>query len=72
MAGVAPQMAEKILGLLRQLRDGRRQVVFIEHDIEAVRQIADNVIVMDDGKIITQGPPTEVLERPEIMEAYLG
>jgi branched-chain amino acid transport system ATP-binding protein len=47
-------------------------VVFIEHDIASVRQVADRVIVMDDGKVIAQGVPSEVLERPEILEAYVG
>jgi len=72
VAGVHPEMVSHILGLLRQLRDDGKLVVFIEHDIASVRQIADLVIVMDEGKIIAQGPPGEVLGRPEIMEAYLG
>lgn len=72
VAGVAPQMVEKILGLLRRLRDQGKQIVFIEHDLESVRQVADRVVVMDDGKVIAQGPTREVLDRPEIMEAYLG
>ena len=72
VAGVAPQMVEKILALLRTLREKGKQIVFIEHDIESVRQVADRVVVMDDGKVIAQGPTREVLDRPEIMEAYLG
>jgi branched-chain amino acid transport system ATP-binding protein len=72
VAGVHPEMVSHILGLLRQLREDGKLVVFIEHDITAVRQVADLVIVMDEGKIIAQGPPDEALERPEIMEAYLG
>lgn len=72
VAGVHPEMVSHILDLLRQLRADGKLVVFIEHDITAVRQVADLVIVMDEGKIIAQGPPGEVLERPEIMEAYLG
>jgi ABC-type branched-subunit amino acid transport system ATPase component len=63
---------EQILGLLRRLRDEGKLIVFIEHDIAAVRQVADVVIVMDNGQVIAQGPPSEVLERPEIMEAYVG
>ncbi len=72
VAGVHPEMAAKILGLLRELKAMGKLVVFIEHDIAAVRQVADLVIVMDEGRIIAQGPPKEVLERPEIMEAYVG
>lgn len=72
VTGVAPQMVVKILELLRSLSYQGKAIVFIEHDIDAVRQIADQVIVMDDGKIVAQGPSAEVLEKPEIMEAYLG
>jgi len=72
VAGVHPEMAARILGLLRQLRDDGKLIVFIEHDIAAVREIADAVVVMDDGRVIAQGPPAQVLERPEIMEAYVG
>jgi ABC-type branched-subunit amino acid transport system ATPase component len=72
VAGVHPEMALRILALLRQLRNKGKVIIFIEHDISAVRQIADVAIVMDEGKVIAQGPPSEVLERPEIMEAYLA
>lgn len=72
VAGVHPEMAQKILSLLRKLRDNGKLIIFIEHDISAVREVADQVIVMDHGRIRAQGPPIEVLERPEIMEAYVA
>ena len=72
VAGVHPEMASRVLDLLRQLRQDGRLVVFIEHDIEAVRQVADLVVVMDEGTVIAEGSPSEVLKRPEIMEAYLA
>lgn len=72
VSGVAPQMVVQIIELLRKFSHQDKTIIFIEHDIEAVRQIADHVIVMDDGKIVTQGSPAQVLDRPEIMEAYLG
>jgi ABC-type branched-subunit amino acid transport system ATPase component len=72
VAGVHPEMVTPILELLCQLGTTGKRVVFIEHDLIAVRQIADLIIVMDEGKVIAQGPPHDVLERPEIMEAYLA
>ncbi len=72
IAGVHPETTEKILGLLCELRDQGKLVVFIEHDLGAVREVADHVIVMGEGRVIAQGPPNEVLERPEILEAYVG
>lgn len=72
VAGVHPEMALRILDLLRELQTEGKLVIFIEHDISAIRQAADEVIVMDNGQLIAQGKPSEVLERPEIMEAYLA
>lgn len=72
VAGVHPEMIERILDLLRELRSSDKLVVFIEHDIASVRRVADSVVVMDHGKIIAQGNPNDVLERPEIIEAYVG
>jgi ABC-type branched-subunit amino acid transport system ATPase component len=72
LAGVGPGMAAEILELLRGLRDTGRLIVFIEHDIDAVRQVSDQVIIMDQGKIIALGTADDVLQMPEIVEAYLG
>jgi len=72
VAGVHPKMALRILDLLRQLHTEGKLVIFIEHDISAIRHAADEVIVMDNGQLIARGKPNEVLERPEIMEAYLA
>ncbi len=71
VAGVYPSTVAQILALLQQLRDLGKLVVFIEHDLASVRQVADLVIVMDEGRIIAQGNPSEVLDRPEIIEAYV-
>jgi branched-chain amino acid transport system permease protein len=72
VAGVHPEMASRILKLLRKLQEQGKLIVFVEHDISAVRQVADIVVVMDEGKVIAQGCPGEVLERAEILEAYLA
>lgn len=72
VAGVHPEMIEKILDLLGQIRDQGRLVIFVEHDMGAVRQSADRVVVLDQGRVILEGPPAEVLEESEILEAYLG
>jgi len=72
VAGIHPDMATRILDLLKVLRDQGKLIVFIEHDISAVRAASDHVIVMDHGQVIAQGVPREVLDRSEIIEAYLG
>jgi branched-chain amino acid transport system ATP-binding protein len=71
IAGVHPELAEVILGRLAALRQEGRLVVLIEHDLAAVRQIADVVVVMEAGRVIAQGPPVEVLDRPEVVSAFI-
>jgi len=72
VAGVDPEMSAKILKILTDCRADGKTVVFVEHDITAVRQVADWLVVMDEGKVIAEGEPREVLRLPEIMEAYLA
>jgi ABC-type branched-subunit amino acid transport system ATPase component len=71
-AGVDPVLASEVLKLLHGIRESGKCVVFIEHDLGLVRRIADRLIVMDRGRVIAEGPPGEVLDRPEIIEAYIA
>lgn len=73
VAGVAPSMVNEIAEImLRSKKSAHRTIFFIEHDVDFVRQVADHVIVMSEGRIISTGATTDVLERSEIIEAYLG
>jgi branched-chain amino acid transport system ATP-binding protein len=47
-------------------------VVLIEHDMGVVMDISDNVVVLDFGTKIAQGPPLEVSKNAHVIEAYLG
>lgn len=71
VTGVYPEVASTILQLIQQYLKRQRLVIFIEHDIRVVRQVAEQVIVMDSGQVVAQGATSEVLQRPEIMETYL-
>jgi ABC-type branched-subunit amino acid transport system ATPase component len=64
-------MIDKLLELLKELSDQSKKIMLIEHNIETVRSICDWLIVMDDGKKIAEGVPDEVLQKDEIIEAYL-
>ena len=71
VAGVNPQMIDKILKLLQKLAAKGKYIMLIEHNIEAVRSVCDWLVVMDQGKNIAEGHPDEVLQKEEIIEAYL-
>jgi len=70
VAGVHPEMINDILARLVSLRDQGKTIVLIEHNLEAVRAVADRVVLMSEGVVLAEGVKAEVFDRPEIMEAY--
>lgn len=71
-AGLFHEMVTKVVGLIMQLKKSGKTVVLIEHNMDLIRQLSDQVIVLDSGKLLAQGKPNEVLAKPEVIEAYLG
>jgi branched-chain amino acid transport system ATP-binding protein len=47
-------------------------VLFVEHDMDMVRDISDWVLVMAQGKVIAEGPPDAVMSESRVIDAYLG
>jgi len=47
-------------------------VLFVEHDMDMVRDISDWVVVMSAGTIIAEGPPDSLSQNPVVVDAYLG
>ena len=58
----------RVLALLRRIADDGTAVVFVSHDMAAVRRIADRVVVLRDGRVVEQGPASELLAAPQ--DAY--
>ena len=72
MAGVNPALKQSLLGHVKSLRDEGRTVLFVEHDMDMVRDISDWVIVMAQGKIVAEGTPQSVMANKAVIDAYLG
>ena len=72
-AGLTSEELPPFLETIRSIRDERGVTIFwIEHVMEAVMEVADEVIVLNFGEIIAHGPPEEVTQDEQVQEAYLG
>jgi len=70
-SGLFPDTATAMAKIIQGLREEGKAVVFIEHDMQAVANISDRVVVLDFGRKIADGAPDEVLNDPVVLDTYL-
>ncbi len=72
-AGMSPEETATTIGLVKQLASARGlTILFCEHDMEVVFDIAQSIMVMHHGQTLIQGKPEEVRMNEQVQEAYLG
>ena len=71
-AGVNPKIRQELKSILRNLKKEGKTVLLIEHDMEFVMDISDEVIVLNEGKVLKIGKPKEIMKDKRVLEAYLG
>jgi branched-chain amino acid transport system permease protein len=72
LCGLTPSEIDDAVALVRRIRDQGATVVFVEHVMRAVLALTDRVVVFDHGELLAEGAAAEVMQRPEVMTAYLG
>lgn len=71
-AGLNPTEVDEILPVIARLRENGLGILLTEHVLQAVRKLADRVVVMNNGSLIAQGHVDEVFQNPAVISAYLG
>lgn len=71
LAGMSPSERVETVKLLKSIREGRTMIV-IDHDMDAIFELAEKITVLSEGKVLVEGTPEEIKNDPVVQEAYLG
>ena len=73
MAGLNDAELEAFIKIIRTIRDQFNvTIIWVEHVMKAVMSLAERIMVLNFGNILTEGPPQDVMRHPAVIEAYLG
>jgi len=72
LAGLTPSEITSAIAMVRRIHGGTRTIVFVEHNMRAVIELTDRLIVLNQGRLIAEGKPREVMDNPAVVRAYLG
>jgi branched-chain amino acid transport system ATP-binding protein len=72
MGGLNPAESEEIIELILEIKKQGVTQMVIEHDMKAIMRLSDRVVVLNSGEKLTEGSPQEVVNNPQVVEAYLG
>ncbi|MES2365201.1 MAG: branched-chain amino acid ABC transporter ATP-binding protein/permease [Pseudomonadota bacterium] len=71
LAGMSPQERVETVKLLKSISQGRTMII-IDHDMDALFELAERITVLQEGRILVEGTPDEIKGNAKVQEAYLG
>jgi branched-chain amino acid transport system ATP-binding protein len=72
MGGLNPAESDEIIGLILDIRSEGITEIVIEHDMKAIMRLSDRIVVLNSGEKLAEGKPQDIVENPQVIEAYLG
>jgi branched-chain amino acid transport system permease protein len=72
LSGLTPSEIATAVSTIQRIRDGGTSIVFVEHVMSAVMALSDRLVVLDQGRVIAEGLPQDVMNRDVVVRAYLG
>lgn len=72
LAGLSPVEVDQAVEVVRRIHASGVTIVLVEHLLRVVNQLATRVVVLDQGRVLAQGAPAEVMRDPTVVAAYLG
>jgi branched-chain amino acid transport system ATP-binding protein len=70
--GLSPKIASEIYAILKKLHEEGISLLLVSQDVIQALKISNRAYVMENGRIIMEGPSQEILKNPKVKEAYLG
>ena len=72
LTGMHPEETSRMLDLIKKVQGRNITIVLVEHNMDAVMQLCDRIVVLNHGRKIAEGLPKEIRDNQEVIEAYLG
>jgi len=72
LSGLTPSEIDEAVALIQRIRAQGTTILFVEHVMRAVMALCDRIVVFNQGEVLAEGRPADVMARPEVVSAYLG
>jgi branched-chain amino acid transport system permease protein len=72
LSGLDSGAIAKLVPVIRALADAGKAICIIEHNLDAVKALCDTIIFLDEGHVIAEGPPAQLISNPELARRYFG